>query len=283
MTEDNEKEKIIGDIEKSGYPVEIKATSILESNGWNVLNQQVYLDTETRKWRPIDIVAFKNVKLPDYSIYERLHVSLIIECKKSAKPWVFWVRDKRELRIFHPIAACGLIKLESKPWLHPLHLEKLADCFHYYFPRFRTIGIIPYEPFTKGKSLIFEAKNQVIKSLLYEQQQRRNFCSMKEVEEKYRRNLKATNLMFVLYPLIIFDGHLYELQYVKDKPKLSLSKYIQYLTSFGQPMAEESFVIDIVKIDFLKEYLEMLNEQTERLAKKISSLRFPTKPPTKRS
>ena len=285
MGDNREKDRIIRDIEKSGYPLEIKATSVLESNGWNVLNQEGFLDVETGKWRTIDMVAWKNVNIPDSLVYERLHVSLIIECKKSSKPWVFWIRDKKGLRMFHPIAASGLIKLESKPWLHPLHFEKLADCFHYYFPEFEKIAVIPHEPFIKkreGKSIIFEAKNQVLKSLLYQQERNRKFCSMEEAKEKAGAKFKTTNLMLLVYPLVIFDGHLYELEYIEDKPKLTLSKYIQYLTSFGFPTPEE-FVMDIVEIGFLNEYLGVLDNEMGQLAKKIASLRSPSEPPTRRS
>lgn len=284
IIEDNrEKDSILKDLEKSGYPLEIKATLILESNGWSVLNQEGYLDIETGKWRTINILAHKNFEIPDSLAYERLHLSLVVECKKSDEPWIFFTRDKKGLRTFHPIAAWGLIKVESKPLLHPLQFEKVTDYFHYYFPEFEKIGIIPYEPFIKkekgeGKSIIFEAKNQVLKSLLYEREQSRRFCAMEEAREKVRTNLKTTNLLIILYPLVIFDGHLYELEYIEGKPKLTLSKYIQYLTSFGFPRPEE-FVIDIVEIGFLKEYLRMLDEGVKKLAKKIASLRFPSKPP----
>jgi len=89
MKKSNEEEKILSDLERSGYPLEINATSILESNGWNVINQEGYFDLESNKWRTIDIIATKNIALPSLSAYERLHISLIIECKKSDKPWVF--------------------------------------------------------------------------------------------------------------------------------------------------------------------------------------------------
>lgn len=284
---EREKNRIIKDMEKSGYPLEIKATSILESHGWNLLNQEGYLDIEKGKWRTIDILAHQSANTSNSPVYERLHVTLVVECKKSSKPWVFWVRDKKGLRMFRPLVASGLIKLESKPWLHPLHFEELADCFHYYFPEFKKIAIIPYEPFIKkekgdGKSIVFEAKNQVLKSLLYEENQTRKFCSMEEAREKVKANFKTANSIFVLYPLIIFDGHLYELEYIERKPKLTLSRYIQFLTSFGFPTPDE-FVIDIVEISFLEEYLRVLNKGIERLTKKIASLRFPSKPPVQPS
>jgi len=214
------------------------------------------------------------------SIYERLHLSLAIECKKiEEKPWVFFVRDKKPLRIFNPLAAFGLIKLESKPPIHPLHLENLADCLHYYSPNFSKVAMISYEPFQKaGKSVIFEAKTQVIKFLSYEREKMRNFLSMEEAREKVKSQLKTTNLISVAYPLIIVAGDLFEMEFGDEKPKLTRSNYIQYLTSFGIPFPE-SYVIDIMRIDFLKEYLEIIEKKAQQFANKVSSIQSPSKAP----
>jgi len=58
----------------------------------------------------------------------------------------------------------------------------LADNFHYYFPELDKIGIISFEPFTQGKGRnIFEAKNQVIKAVLYERKQHRNFLAVEKL------------------------------------------------------------------------------------------------------
>jgi hypothetical protein len=268
-------EKIIEELKKSGYPLEIKVTLALESKGWNVLNQEGYIDVETNKWRTIDILATKSIELSE-SMYERVHLSLAIECKKIEKPWVFWVRDKKPLRIFDPLAAYGLIKLESKPSLHPLHLENLADCFHYYSPIFSKVAVISYEPFQQSdKSIVFEAKTQVIKFISYERGKTRNFLLMEEAREKVKPQLKTTNLISLAYPLIIVDGDLFEVKFEDEKPKLTRSNYIQYLTSFGIPYPE-SYVIDIMRIDFLKEYLDIIEEKTQRFAKKVSSIQSPS-------
>jgi len=276
MKKGGEDERIIDYLEKSGYPLEINATLTLESNGWNVINQSGYLDIESNKWRTIDVIATKNVPLLDSSVYERLHVSLIIECKKTDKPWVFWVREKKGMRIFNPLAAVGVIKLESKPWLHPLHYEKLAESFHYYFPDFDKVGVISFEAFSKkGEGgNIFEAKNQVIKALLYERTQTRNFLAMQEAKEKVTKE-KTINLLLLTYPVIIFEGHICELEYKGNRPTLTRSHYVQYLTSFGYPTPEE-FVIDIVDINFLNNYLKMLDEEAKKLSQKFSTLKSPS-------
>jgi hypothetical protein len=273
-------EKIIEELKKSGYPLEVEVTLALESSGWNVLNQEGYIDSETNKWRTIDVLATKSIELSG-SVYQRLHLSLAIECKKiEGKPWVFFVRNKKPLRIFNPLAACGLIKLVSKPVLHPLHLEKLADCFHYYSPEFSKVAVISYEPFQKSeKNVIFEAKTQVIKFLSYEREETRKFLSMEEVREKLNPNLKTTSLISIAYPLIVIAGDLFEVEFIDEKPKLTRTDYIQYLTSFGIP-SSESYVIDIMRIDFLRKYLDIIEKKAQQFTNKVSSIQSPSKAPS---
>ena len=46
MTKNNEVKRIIDDIEKTGFPLEIKVSLILEAKGWIVHNQEGYLDLD---------------------------------------------------------------------------------------------------------------------------------------------------------------------------------------------------------------------------------------------
>lgn len=246
----------------------------MQSKGWNVLNQEGYLDIETGKWRTIDIVATKAKDLPDSSIYKRLHMSLIIECKKISddKPWVFFVREKKHNKIFDPLAAIGLVKYVSKPQLHPSCLPNIVDGLHYYSPNFNKVAVIPYEPFLKeGKSNLYEAQHQVIKSLLYEKDELERFLSMEETIEETIPKVNKINLISIAYPVIIVDGKLYELELENEKLKLAPSNYTQYLTSYGFPYSEE-FLVDVIKIDFLNEYLDMIEREIEALTKKIASI-----------
>ena len=88
--------KIKKDIEKSGLPLEIDVNYILNQKGWNVRNQVSFFDQTENKHRPIDIMASKLIEVKSPGL-DRLNVTLIIECKKSVKPWVFYTVPKGEL------------------------------------------------------------------------------------------------------------------------------------------------------------------------------------------
>ena len=269
MGSEDEKEKILGDIEKTGFPLEIEVTSILEEDGWLVYNQEGYLDPDENKLRTIDILGFKVRDFPDALIYKRLHYALVVECKKSEKPWVFYTREKKGVRTFDSLMAWHIIKEESEPPLHPLHIEKFVDCLHYYMPNFGTFASISYEPFTGGKGQsIFEAVNQVVKALHYHRVKRGMLKTAK------------THLVSIIYPVIVFEGHLFELRSHEKKITLHPSDYIQYAVSYKSPSISDFFLVDLVKVNFLKNYLKMLDGEMESLGEKIASLDYPSAPPS---
>jgi len=69
------------------------------------------------------------------------------------------------------------------------------------------------------------------------------------------------------------------LEMVDERPRIAPVWYVQYFTYYGLP-EPEMFIIDIVKKDYLPEYLEILENEIKRLTQVISSLKSPTQPPS---
>jgi hypothetical protein len=91
---------IAGEIDKTGYPLEIHASTVLESERWNVLHSTYYQDYDLQTYREIDIRADKTVDR-DSSGNElfpyRLHLRIDVQCKKSDSfAWVFFLRPRRK-------------------------------------------------------------------------------------------------------------------------------------------------------------------------------------------
>jgi len=240
---ENEKKRIIEDITKSGLPCEIDVSAKLRSTGWIVINQEAYLDEDTRDIRYIDMYACKHVrKLPQ--------IILTIECCKSDKPWVFY----------------GSWKRWSNPTITPHFLpEKLppekiffdiAPCSHQ-TKKDVFEGTIPYEPFKKGKNIdIFDASMKAVKALRYE------WTQLKKFDKKYKQNF-----IRIFYPTIVFDGHLYCLIVRKGKIIPSKTKYIRYFISYK----ERNFLIDVVTRDGFDNYLALFNEEYNALRQILSA------------
>jgi len=88
---------LVNEILKSGFPLEIEVSSILENQQWIVLNNQPFRDPDEDELRSVDIVSFRSP-----STYEQpknlpfgFSPTLIIECKRTpSHAWVFFTRPQ---------------------------------------------------------------------------------------------------------------------------------------------------------------------------------------------
>jgi len=96
------KSKILKDLKQSGFPLQVETAAYLQGQGWKVDEDLLYVDEESDKERSVDIHALK----VDYTYASKtpkritpgnenkLIAHLVIECKKSTKPWIFFDNGK---------------------------------------------------------------------------------------------------------------------------------------------------------------------------------------------
>jgi hypothetical protein len=75
---------------KTGFLLEFEISNLLAQNGWNVINNKLYIDDQQETVREIDIVAYKATKVNNFYVY----TVLILSCKKSDKnSWVLFSKE----------------------------------------------------------------------------------------------------------------------------------------------------------------------------------------------
>ena len=95
-------------VEKSGYPLQTAISDLLREE-FHIQQEWGYRDRLTGDMRTIDIVATKQLRdLPSGDSRIRPHLVIIIECKQSDLPFVFF-RDQVPLYLNFP-SVCGLGK-----------------------------------------------------------------------------------------------------------------------------------------------------------------------------
>jgi hypothetical protein len=243
---ENEVERILKDMEKQGFPLEVKTSEILKTRNWEVTNQAAYLDIEKGKHRTVDIVAEKNVSSePNRLAFD---VWLVAECKRSTKPWVFYSSDfdlnNEETR--RKFVSSSQFSLNSFACQTESHNSVTVITNEFLFKRrlaspiFGKIGNASFEPFTDGKGMsIHKAQMQVCSAILYLDKQ---LDSMTDVTES------PYGIYFV--PIIVVDGKLYTYENKKVRPTEGLYYYATFYDS--------AFMIEILTIDFLERYLDVL-------------------------
>lgn len=256
-------ENIKEDIEKSGLPLEIDVNGVLKKRGWNVSNQRYYLDQTEKKARYIDIFATKLVEIKSPKL-DKLNITLVIECKRSLdKPWVFYTVPKGEMH--QPtLGQVFLIKFNSQPKL-PYPEYKLFWHSHYFLRDISKIAIRSYVAFTGGKNGINRAINQSLKALTYHRNE------VNRLLPKISRSLDRYSIIMIYYPVVVLDGEMYECEKSNNDLKLSKAEYEQYQVHYGisESSREETYLVDIVKKDFLHKYLTWLDDEISLISTEL--------------
>jgi len=257
-------ERIIKDMQKTGFPLEIAAGTLFSEKGWKVSHQVLFYDEDERKSRKIDFLAHRAVA-KSFRSFKGLLYDIVVECKKSDKPWIFYTPQSPSLREERNFSTLLYLKILSKPKMSPKQITSMLAHNHYIAkePTDR-IAQASYIAFIseEGKDQIFTAVNQVPKALRY----------FMHVGESTIGFDVIRNALVVYYPVVVFDGKMYECILEEGKPQLKEANYVKYHTSFfgvtresDNEKASEGFLIDFVTKDFLPTYIEWLNEEIRLL------------------
>ena len=277
-------------VKKSGYPLEIKVSNILDGMHYVVFNTEYHFDEEIQQGRDIDVYALPLDPDPmnDEILPFRLNLELAIECKKSETyAWVFYTRPRLE---YSGICMSGQLSTtfpkrkqfstDSADWFFEY------TCLKTHYNNFDRIAIA-YDELKKSKSNqkvgshrneIFEGTNQLVKFVNYMNHRREKRLSELPADLPYRENIR------ILFPIIIFDGDMFEVFFKGEEPMLWKTKHLLLSTHRYCPYCKESksFTIDVVHRSYFEEFLnvlrtsfvklnEIFSEKHDELLEKISN------------
>lgn len=253
-------------IRKTGYPLEIEISSMLDDK-WAVVNTDAYFDKDEEKMRDVDITAWQYS--PDTWLPIWVETGLIIECKKDDNfSWVFFTRPL-EFEWLHDIDGQYLDQIQilsknvealqikemisKKVKLHYSDMKRVAVTFAQFFMKGKKAD------FESKKREIFEAQNQIKKYISYYFGQ----C-VKARYDMYRLNM--------LFPVIVFDGKMYEVVIENGKMEVNESNNIILTTSYRTPYSvwEQGILIDVIRKDIFPDFLKVLDRDVrsfKRVAK----------------
>jgi hypothetical protein len=269
--EDTLEHYIIGKVKKSGYPLEIEISNSLENERFVVFNTQYYFDEEAQQGRDIDIYALPIEPDPDRAKLLPLimRTDLAIECKRSeTHAWVLYTRPRIPMS---SIYMGGQFRT-TVPKPESFSTESFEffvqqQCLALHYDKFERIAIaydeIKKKKMDKGagkegkngssRREIFEATNQLVKFACY------------ETHHDYDRAMelsKTSSLEFVMifFPIIVFDGDLFEVFLVSGEPTLKRRNHMLLETHYRCPYCGEveSFTVDIVHRSYFNEFLRIL-------------------------
>jgi len=226
---------------KSGYLLEIDVADALRKNGWSVFSQYPYMDQKTGKVRLLDILAMKRVS-------KRFGVSLLIECKKATRHgWAFSSVGKSKMEVQVPLARLDYLVGKLQEFIDlPAVLEDVdrIDGFHpmKVETRVGTSCCIP----PGHKDDFHEAVLQLLNSI---------------------RSVRDRMVTQMTFPIIVFDGPMWEFYRDAGELKVKEIEYLQYLSAMLNEGMKGPILIDIVRFPFLPDFLNLVDSSVQWLRK----------------
>lgn len=258
--EDQEISKIKKDIKLSGFPLEIQVSSILRKKNWGVQNQVFYLDRDKQIARTVDVIGNRGLIEP-IGDYDRLHVSLIIECKRSpSKPWVFFTskRDQRATDL-ESIAALKFFEYSNNVFTKKPFINWITDSCHY--RDYTDFAVNWYEPYKKGKGrAIKTAIHQVTKATNYILEEHGGIYGKLHGKTPFRP-------FFLHYSIIVFDGQMYEC--IPHDNDIEVTRRNSFLYSHNEKPIN---FVEILEISLLEKYVDRIEQEISELKQALSQI-----------
>lgn len=297
------KDFLSDEIQKSGFPLEIEVSSILEDQKWVVLNNQPFRDPDEEELRSVDILAFHGP-----TVYERPETlpfgfspRLVIECKKSSSyAWVFFTRPQdakvfpMDGQVYDFPKAFSTKAYEERNSLSQIGIFSYEYYFNHFSDQLKGTKRIHYTDFdrtaiayneykidevradspkkretTAGRNEIFEAVNQLVKFQDF------------DVEESVTSPGRIRGATSPLFPVelsflaVVFDGRLFEAVVSRGKPLVEERKHLllHYIYRPRKSFNNLNFWIDVVKKEFFPDYLTKISQDISLMRDKVISER----------
>jgi len=247
------------EIKKSGYPLEIEISSLLDKKWEAVTNTDSYYDSDEGKIRDIDISATRWIgkELP------LININLVVECKRDDNfAWVFFMRpfkfDYTEIDGQYLDGLQILTKkfdkedvkeaILGKAQLHYSRIQRVAVCFDEFY--------IKGEKTDYGrKKEIFEAETQLKKYILYSNEQL--------IKSKFSEGA------MIYFPCIVFDGLMFEAEVLKGRVNLTPTKHVLISTMHRASYSvwDLGFLIDVVQKSHFERFMKSIDADIASISK----------------
>ncbi|MCJ7760963.1 hypothetical protein MUP59_07490 [Candidatus Bathyarchaeota archaeon] len=231
---------------KTGFPLELRCTRMLEKAEWGATNNFIFEDPEQQKHRELDILASDAPAIFDE--LRCMSIYVFIECKKSAHPWIFYPSSgnigRVILALHDQIFRDGENKRGSDETdILVSHLKQKSHfCDSKIFSWF-------YET-EEGKHEIYDAISKIAKATYYV-----------TVGEREELEPMHPPLLFVVYQTIVLDGLLCGASLQSNRFHLSPKKHVVLGTDFACPVFRTHMLIDVVQSEYFSKYIRILDEE----------------------
>jgi hypothetical protein len=259
-------------LQSSGYPLELRVSSVLERSGFMPDTNPACFDPDTRKSLEADIHGY-NMLWISKRRSETLWVTVLVECENNSQPVVlFERRSKTSFLNKYDVKLVGVpVRMwTSEGWIEMADFAKL-DRYHHYCREGSASQYCSFERKHKGPWMAWHPDEQhgSIQRLLLSAEQSAEAFARGWVSPR-RLTEEPVNLT-ILYPVLVLGGDLYRGRVCGDRVDLvKADRLLLSKSSFRRGNAEpDTYYIDVVTEGHLRKYLVLIMSEAERLARKL--------------
>ena len=257
------------ELSKTGFQLEDKVASVFyELKNFEVEPNYHFTDWQTGDTRELDMRATYRVT----SLPIKIEYIILVECKSlPGHAWTFirsqgdHILFKDATSIWDDVGRLGRQKPVVKILEPTIKVNKIiADTFSH---RYKEI-ILDKRKSNKRDDNILSSVIKLAKVMYYEQKRERRIDSI--LASKMKDNIDHIR---IYYPLIVFEGDLYEATMLPDVKLKRISS--AHLSHFSIQRGKEiNMVIDVVKYENLKDFIQRgLLIETSQIKEKEGELR----------
>ena len=267
-------EKILEDIEKTGFVTELETVSKFLKRGWTVDHSPTFEDFDFKISREIDLIARKNIF--DWDSKAWPSITLVIEVKKDTKrPWVIFSSPQDNfpndhlgwnlLHVAQNYKSKNIIDSDSS--LKPINIfENTVLDEPDFFKLPRNFGRAFHEAFKppQEKSKIYESLLTVSKATWYSYR-RLIDNQLKSYRKATEWKHENSTYLDIFIPIVLLDGQLFEVKLSAEGEKdLTEVDYIPVSFIYSSPNYVEEFnQINFYPLIAQANSIEMIMERME--------------------
>jgi hypothetical protein len=244
-------------LKKKGYPLENYVQALLVGKNWHVQPNAYFLDKDTNKGRELDIKAYYEAFASNS--WSGFILNLLIQCKKlPGNAWVFF-SVPRQSALYTRISKydlteflkLGKLEIYDKKGTHFDKSEVLATNY--------CEIITDKERSNKRDDNIWECVMTLIKAT--SQELEKEHADFKQYLEQDLGSSDEfvedpSELVSIFYPLIVFDGKMYEAIFSNDEITLEKREYVQLFVDYQSGRYKGEFCIDVITKERFSDYLK---------------------------
>jgi hypothetical protein len=244
---------------KKGYPLENYVQSLLVDDDWHVQPNAYFLDKDTNQGRELDIKA-----VSDYGSDSWTHftTTLLIQCRRlPGNAWIFFSIPKPSA-LYMPSTnfnIAGFLKTGHQEIfdMKKTHLDKREVLATNYCEI-----ITNKERSNKRVDNIWECVITLIKAASQETEEQ-----LADTEQYLNEDIGSFDefvadpfeVAYFSYPVIVFDGKMYEAKFSDDEITLERKKYVQLFVDYISGRYKGRFSIDVISKEKFSRYLKDVN------------------------